>query len=1094
MGAAGRTALTIVGQVAGAYFGPIGSAIGGMIGASIGGALWPEQIEGPRLEGLQITSSSYGWPIPEVYGTVRTAGNIVWRYPLDTYYEVATTEQQGKGGGPEVTTYTYYLDFAILLCEGPIAGVRRVWADQKLIYDVSAEETSPGPDGLPKVFGSSVEQLIASVGGKAVDMRVYLGTEDQLPDPTIEAQVGVGNTPAYRGYAYLVFPYFNLTDFGNRIPNITVEVVRGVETTGPRLWFERNWGLSYESGALSQFARIVSTDGALVAVPAKSSFSRGWASELDGTNVRAVVSPTYNWPNNTTSPLDIFANDCLLLWNGADAIYTLALPATNASLANRQVFSVMECVVDDAELRTYTTTGGVDWSEVLSDTWGCVIAIVPCADQEHVIVLLCPDDVGIVAPTRWVMFRWEAGFVEVDRGTIDGTVTPYRAAGAVTCFASGAMSFSCGMMERDLRHVWIGSSTASFDNVILLEIDDAGVLRQVHEFTANLGGLAADVSIYADGGVCWFKQGDYLHAYNRIPTLPLGMPTLAAVVTDICESTGLHSSDLNVADLESTLVRGYSRSARMSGRAAIEPLMTAYAFDGVESDLKIKWRLRGAAVDVTIPSDDLGASDSGERPAVESERAQESELPQAIDLSYIDADADYQVGTQIAQRLAVTSEERLSVRLAVALQAWEAAAIVHRMLFELWVARSTRKFSTTLKYAKYEPTDVIAVDAPDGARYTVRALDKRESGQAIEWVGVDVDAAGFNPSSTPATSPGGGTVEAAAPPADFVAADLPPLREQDFGTFGWYVGAGGIGPTTWPGAVIYTSTDGVTFDPVKQVATAAALGAATSVLGRWGFDSGDDDIFAGHTVDFQSFVEVTISSGTLSSCTFDELLALTNAAMIGDELVAFMTATLISTGVYRLSGFLRGLQGTEAAAAASDGHAIGEPFLLLTEAAVRRVTDVYSAAQQDLHVKAVTAGRSVALASAKTLERTGASAVPPAPSHTVGRKSGSDLVVNFTRRSYVGGTWDNGRDVPALATEEYAIHVVLTGGAGKTFLRSGPAPHTITAAELATIGATVAGVAFYVAQIPPATPGSTALLDAPATRPNFWSRRTSVTW
>src|SRR5690606_15407414 len=64
--------------------------------------------------------------------------------------------------------------------------------------------------------------------------RLYLGGEDQLPDPDIEAYLGIGNVNAYRGTAYIVFANFDLTDYGDRIPQFRFEVVgtSSVQTTG----------------------------------------------------------------------------------------------------------------------------------------------------------------------------------------------------------------------------------------------------------------------------------------------------------------------------------------------------------------------------------------------------------------------------------------------------------------------------------------------------------------------------------------------------------------------------------------------------------------------------------------------------------------------------------------------------------------------------------------------------------------------------------------------------------------------------------------------------------------------------------------------
>ncbi len=61
-------------------------------------------------------------------------------------------------------------------------------------------------------------------------MRLHRGTAVQLPDPLIEARQGVGNAPAYRNTAYVVFERLALDDFGNRIPVLQFEVVRAIGT------------------------------------------------------------------------------------------------------------------------------------------------------------------------------------------------------------------------------------------------------------------------------------------------------------------------------------------------------------------------------------------------------------------------------------------------------------------------------------------------------------------------------------------------------------------------------------------------------------------------------------------------------------------------------------------------------------------------------------------------------------------------------------------------------------------------------------------------------------------------------------------------
>jgi hypothetical protein len=203
------------GIVAGPVGAMVGRAIGGLAGAAIdsqilagGGSDSPRHVEGPRLKDVDGLTSTEGAPIPRVYGRARIGGQLIWATRLE---EVATTtvERSGRRGGKGLggggapatvtTSYAYFANLAVGLCEGPIAMVRRVWADGREI-DLTG-----------------------------ITMRVHTGTPDQAPDPLIVAKEGPGNAPAYRGLAYAVFERLPLAPFGNRIPQFSFEVVRPVE-------------------------------------------------------------------------------------------------------------------------------------------------------------------------------------------------------------------------------------------------------------------------------------------------------------------------------------------------------------------------------------------------------------------------------------------------------------------------------------------------------------------------------------------------------------------------------------------------------------------------------------------------------------------------------------------------------------------------------------------------------------------------------------------------------------------------------------------------------------------------------------------------
>jgi len=208
-------AFALIGSAIGNYFGY--AAIGYAVGSMVGNALFPPEqpdfhVEGPRLSDLKVQNSAYGQMIPIVYGTMRIAGNVIWSTNIVEHVHTESHDSGGgKGGGgggtTTTTTYTYTVSFATMLCEGVINDVTRIWADDLLIFNRTTGYVHPA---------------ISSY------LRIYNGTEDQPIDTVIQANKGVGNTPAYRGRAYLVFGNFLLTDFGNRIPNITAEVQQSI--------------------------------------------------------------------------------------------------------------------------------------------------------------------------------------------------------------------------------------------------------------------------------------------------------------------------------------------------------------------------------------------------------------------------------------------------------------------------------------------------------------------------------------------------------------------------------------------------------------------------------------------------------------------------------------------------------------------------------------------------------------------------------------------------------------------------------------------------------------------------------------------------
>lgn len=201
--------MAVGGSLGGTVLGLSTAVIGRAVGATIGQRIdqhllggGSESVEVGRIDRFRVMGASEGADIGQVHGRMRMAGQVIW---ASQFGESRKTSGGGKGGSPRpvTTTYTYTVSLAIALCEGVISRVGRIWAD--------GVELAP----------------------EDLNMRVYPGSADQLPDPKIAAIEGLDATPAYRGTAYVVFEDLQLSQFGNRVPQFTFEVMRPAPADQP---------------------------------------------------------------------------------------------------------------------------------------------------------------------------------------------------------------------------------------------------------------------------------------------------------------------------------------------------------------------------------------------------------------------------------------------------------------------------------------------------------------------------------------------------------------------------------------------------------------------------------------------------------------------------------------------------------------------------------------------------------------------------------------------------------------------------------------------------------------------------------------------
>jgi len=210
-----QLACGVIGGVIGTYFGM--PQLGFMAGSLVGGLLFPSN---PPASATypKITASTYGVPINVLYGTMRLQGNMIF---CDNIYTKKGSTGKGSMMGGSSSTPISRVDFAVAFCEGPVTNITRMWADGILIYDVTN----------PSLVAETVK----------TNFFFYNGSEDQMPDPMIAEWVGTNvpasplACPAYRGLCYALFPGFTITNFGNRIPNITAELTNAAVSDCPNI-------------------------------------------------------------------------------------------------------------------------------------------------------------------------------------------------------------------------------------------------------------------------------------------------------------------------------------------------------------------------------------------------------------------------------------------------------------------------------------------------------------------------------------------------------------------------------------------------------------------------------------------------------------------------------------------------------------------------------------------------------------------------------------------------------------------------------------------------------------------------------------------
>lgn len=1016
----GSTVGGIVGAAVGFFFGgPAGAKWGFMIGSTAGAILFPPKgMDGPRLNDLSVQVSTYGHSIPRVWGTARIAGNVIWATDLQE-----SAQEEGGKGGPSYTTYSYSSSFAIQWCQGEVIGVRRMWANKTLRYDVSAGNTGPTADGAGW-YGGTYTAGSAQAGGFVF----YPGSATQPVDPTIQAHKG--NTPAYRYRAYSVHEDLSLEKYSNALPQVEAEIVANGSYALPA---PLAIGSGKDGGAVDPNTDYLWTTAVdvpsgkttvYVNDPATKTVIKSIVLNLsDAADITYVSGTNEFWVCNRGlgggDDVAVISADGMALMRYFDAGVTWPGNVAYISTAQRVYIGRTNGIstglyafeIDGTALGLIPGTDQFNWHRKtidLPELWSSAnlfssrnLVIINAVSQ-ITYVFDSPDFISnTTMQIAWDQTRSRIMWTEASSPSFCYVIEPATGTSTKTTMSPAAPTGITNLIYHNGLDRYIATDG---NNLLVINAETFAVEQTIDQGLSP--GLLFEHDVAADyvHGLAADGIARRFYLVERLTSLPV---PVSDIVTPISEAVGLTAADLDVTDITGVMCDGFVLQDRGAAQAAIEQILMAYQIDVVESGGKVKYVRRAARSAVVIDSEEMGLHDVGQDAPTRLilTRADEIDLPRSVTIKYMNKDADYQIGAQTATRQTTLSRNDVTHELAVVMTDAHAKAVAEAVLYATWAGRTTAKWSMSLKYAEIEPTDLVSID---GNQIIIGKATRR--GNMIECEGVFHSGVVFvTGSAAGAAEPVMQTIPLRSKTA-IEMMDIPLLRDQD-NDAGFYVAAGGLAGQDWPGCVIFKSRDGGgTWDEVATLTTAAVMGAATTVLGD----------FSRNLIDEANTVTVRLRSGTLSSVTLLAMRNGANAALLGNEIIKFRTATLNADGSYTLSGLLRGRKGSP-----TSGHAIGERFVLLTSSAVRRIDMATAEIGMERLYKAVTIGDS--LASARTIAFTNnATGLECLPGVQIGggRDAAGNLTGKWIRRTRIGGEWRNYVDAAiGEATESYEIEI-----------------------------------------------------------------------
>lgn len=463
-------------------------------------------------------------------------------------------------------------------------------------------------------------------------------------------------------------------------------------------------------------------------------------------------------------------------------------------------------------------------------------------------------------------------------------------------------------------------------------------------------------------------------------------------------------------------IDGFVINNSMSIKDVLNTLQKVYFFDCVENDGKIafisnKTNIRDKNNITTIYENEL--LEINKEQFINVDVISNTELPQRIDLVFLDKNNDYDAKSLYAERNNTDSEKRYIETLPVVLDENRARNIVETLLYSTWLEKSIFTFILPLKYIYLEPADIVNLQLKNNTYIlkinTVKLIDNKIVITATIFDNTLYDYQNnitLNNNLEIFQESGRTHIEII---------EIPAINQDMINKINvFFLIKNEL--KNWQGAYLYFSNNNQkSYTILNETKTLSTIGSVLNTSHN----------VKPYYFDYKNKLKVTfnnkIDTDLLLNIGNYELFNGVNLAIYGNEIIQFKNIVLNEDGTYTVSDLLRGLFDTENEIS---NHKEYDRFIILNDSILRQEFN-YDKIDFNYSYKAVSIGNDMNSAENIIYTLKGINLKPFKPCHL--RYEKFDTYVHFEwsekGRGYVN--WASNRDyMSAENIEKYYLKII----------------------------------------------------------------------